>query len=92
MKNNIGLIVIVAVFIGAGGFFAGMKYEASRSSATRQFVRDGAFGNAGQAGRSKMFGGGRTYPKPVIGILVIEYRHNKLEVSYEIKTDYLYYF
>ncbi|MBI2033207.1 MAG: hypothetical protein HYT10_01950 [Candidatus Levybacteria bacterium] len=48
MKNNmIAIIIVVALVVGAGGFFAGMKYQESKSPAGRfgnfQGARNGNF-------------------------------------------------
>src|SRR5258708_137569 len=66
MKNPILITVIVAVLVGAGAFFGGMKYQESKTVATSgngQFMR-GA--NGGQGGR-RGAGGGR-----VVGEIVTQ--------------------
>lgn len=50
-NNNTILLIVVAVLIGVGGFFAGMKYQQStRSSFARQFG-NGTQGRNGGPGR-----------------------------------------
>ena len=54
MKNNPLLIVIIAIIVGAGGFFAGMKYQQNKQPSRADFqamrgVRQG-FAGASQAG------------------------------------------
>lgn len=56
MKNNTLIIIIaVALVVGAGGFFAGMKYQQTKTSAGRsgnfQGTRNGNFGQRGQGAR-----------------------------------------
>lgn len=56
MKNNIiAIIVVVSLIAGAGGFFAGMKYQQSKSPAGRfgnlQGARNGNFGQRAQGFR-----------------------------------------
>lgn len=56
MKNNVAIIVvIVALAVGAGGFFAGMKYQESKSPVNRfanfQGARMGNFGQGAQGFR-----------------------------------------
>jgi len=53
MKNNmIVIVVIVSLVVGAGGFFAGMKYQQSKNPAGRfgnlQGARNGQFGQRAQ--------------------------------------------
>lgn len=57
MKNNIiATVVIVALVVGAGGFFAGMKYQESKSQSNRfanfQGARMGNFGQRAQGVRA----------------------------------------
>ena len=53
MKNNIIVIVIIVILIGAGGFFAGMKYQQSKNPRLANFqgARNGQFQQRGQGFR-----------------------------------------
>lgn len=58
------IVVVVAVLVGSGGFFAGMKYQQSiRGGGTRQFGNTGRFtaglngGPGGNANRFRPVGG-----------------------------------
>ena len=48
MKNTTIIIILLCIVFGAGGFFAGMKYQSGKSSARGQFA--GRFGGLGGAG------------------------------------------
>lgn len=65
-SNNILIIVIVAVIVGAAGFFAGMQYQKSQRSSFA-----GQFGGAPR-GASGAFGafGGRGGARPVSGTIL----------------------
>lgn len=70
MKNNmIIIIVMVTLVVGAGGFFAGMKYQQSKNPAGRfgnfQGVRNGNFGPRGTS-----LPGGRQGLRPVSGEII----------------------
>lgn len=68
MKNTTIIIVLLCIVFGAGGFFAGMKYQSSKSStAGGQFA--GRFGGQGGTGRTGG-AGGRTGLRPVTGTVL----------------------
>ena len=51
MKNNIALIVILALIVGgAAGFFGGMQYQKSQRPSFGQFAGAGGFGTRGTSG------------------------------------------
>ena len=55
MKNNVAVIVIVALLVGGGlGFFGGMQYQKSQRAAGFAQFANGGFGGAG--GGSGSFG------------------------------------
>ena len=73
MKNNTVMIVIIAVIVGAGAFFGGMKYQQSKatgSNFTRQFQGGGGQGNrqSGQTGQGRFSGGGSG--RPIVGEVI----------------------
>jgi hypothetical protein len=58
MKNNLVITVLVAIVIGGVGFFAGMKYQQSKSTSNfRQFGNGQGFGMMGGQGNQSQ---GRT--------------------------------
>lgn len=69
-KNNIiVIIVVVALLVGVGGFFAGMKYQQSKSPAGRFGNFQGARnGNVGQ--RAAGLPAGRQGFRPVNGDII----------------------
>lgn len=64
MKNNtIAIIVLVALLVGVGGFFGGMKFQETKASSPNS--ADHAQGNfRGQNGQGNRFQGGF---RPVVG-------------------------
>ena len=67
MKNNTVIVIITVLVIGAGTFFAGMKYQESRRSAIR-----GQFGGnfAGRFGGQNQGAGNRSGFRPVAGEII----------------------
>jgi len=68
VKNSVIITVIIAVIVGVGAFFGGMKYQESKtsnSSFSRQFQRGASTPGVRQAGPGNQgrFPGGR----PVVG-------------------------
>jgi hypothetical protein len=72
MKNNVLVIALVTLLIGAGGgFFAGTKYQQSRSLSFRQFPGVGGGVNGqGTNPRGQGGGAGRTFNRPVSGSIL----------------------
>lgn len=62
MKNNLILTVIVAIVVGAGAFFGGMKYQQSKQPA---FLRQFAGGQGARIGQ-----GNRQGFRPVNGEII----------------------
>jgi hypothetical protein len=65
-QNMIVTLLVVAVVVGAAGFYGGMKYQQSKSGAGRQFGAQGGrgFGGSGAGGAN----GGRF--RPVTGAIL----------------------
>lgn len=53
MKNNLVLTIIVAILMGAGGFFAGIKYQQKKQPA---FLRQFGMGQGTRAGQANRQG------------------------------------
>jgi hypothetical protein len=70
MKNNLAMIAIIVVLVGAGSFFGGMKYQQSKTSNSsfRQFQNGGGQGTrqGGQNASGRFEGGG----VPVVGDII----------------------
>lgn len=67
MKNNLIVLVVVAVIVGAGAFFAGMKYQQTKSPTSRfGNIQAGQARFGGQNGQGRFGGGGR----PVVGEII----------------------
>ena len=63
-NNNVLVIILVAIIVGAGGFFAGTKYQQSKSPAfSRQFP-------GGQGTRNGLGQGNRQGFRPVSGEII----------------------
>lgn len=63
MKNNTILIAVIAALVfGGGGFFAGMQYQKSQPSQSRQ-----SNGQGGNQGQGRRFGGQNGNNRPVAG-------------------------
>lgn len=69
MKNNMIMMIVAVIVVGACGFFAGMKYQETKSSGSnfpRQFQGGTGAGGGrqvGQNGQGRLAGGGR----PIVG-------------------------
>ncbi len=67
MKNNALLIIVIAIIVGAVGFFAGMQYQRSQRQAfTGQFANNQRLGNNGQSQGAA----NRTGFRPVSGEII----------------------
>jgi hypothetical protein len=64
-NNNVVIMIIVALLIGGGGFFAGMKYQQSKTAQT--FA--GRFGGPNSSGGRNRFGG-NSNNRPVMGDII----------------------
>jgi len=64
MKNTTIIMILLCVVFGAGGFFAGMKYQSSKSSGSGQYA--GRFGGQGRNGGT----GNRAGFRPIIGDII----------------------
>jgi hypothetical protein len=64
MNKNVIIIVIIAVVIGAAGFFGGLQYEKSQRTQTGQFFAAGGQGAGRRAGQN---GGPNANFRPVRG-------------------------
>ncbi|MCX6813709.1 MAG: hypothetical protein NT078_00545 [Candidatus Azambacteria bacterium] len=63
-NNNVLMIILVAIIVGAGGFFTGTKYQQSKSpAASRQFA-------GGQGMRNGLGQGNRQGFRPVSGEII----------------------
>jgi len=64
-KNNLIIIILIVVIVGAGAFFAGMKYQESKSIGQRQLT----FGQgSGRIGNGQ--GGFNRGMRPVAGEII----------------------
>lgn len=74
MKNNhIVMMVLIAVVVGAGGFFAGMQYEKSQRRNGMGMMMNQMGGQNDQQGGNRMFRGGmggNGGNRPVMGEII----------------------
>jgi hypothetical protein len=70
-NNSIAITILVAVLVGAAGFYGGMQYEKGKVSAASNAQFGGAGGGRGQgAGRFGQAGGRNGFGRPVSGTIV----------------------
>ena len=57
MPKNLIITVLIAVILGGGGFFAGMKYQQSKPPTFSRQFGSGQFGNSQRPNGARMGGG-----------------------------------